>query len=157
MKEEIIPFDATNITVFSEFESQLAELEDSNEKIQFDYYDAKGNKEARSHVAKLRKTKSGIDRARKTAKQAALDYGRALDGKAKEITARVEAMIDVHAKPLREIEQAEEARVRCHEDNIQAFFAFREFEPSCTSKDYEAELELLEKIPLDDSWEEFRS
>lgn len=152
---EVIEFNPNNITVFDEFESQLVKLEEDNEKTHFLYDTPEGNKAARSHVNKCRSSKAAIERARKEKKQASLDFGKALDRKAKELIGRVEIIIEVHAAPLRAIKEAEEARVQCHEDNIQAFFAFRHFEADSIADEYKIELVQIEKIALNDSWEEF--
>jgi len=54
-------FKEQNITAYDPFRAQLKELERWNSQAVFDYEDEKGNKEARSHVYKLRKTKSAAD------------------------------------------------------------------------------------------------
>ena len=51
------------LACYNEFTAALAELKVDNKAMVFDYRDAKGNKEARSHVHKLRKTKTAIDAA----------------------------------------------------------------------------------------------
>lgn len=99
------------VAVFNEFRAQLSELKIANSSLIFDYEDAEGNKEARSHVYKLRKAKSAVEKARKDEKQASLDYGRKVDAEANEIRVELESMIDVHQKPLDEIEEKEKARL----------------------------------------------
>ena len=90
---------------------QLAELEKLDAGLSFEYETPKGNKDARSHVYKLRQSKSAIDKARKEAKATALEYGRRVDAEAKALTDGVEKMIARHDAPLREIEERETARV----------------------------------------------
>lgn len=107
------------IAVFSEFRAQLGQLREANEKAVFDYEDPKGNKEARSHIYKLRQTKSAVEKARKDQKAAALEYGRVVDSEAKEISSEIQGMIDIHHKPLEEIEQREARRVADLKDGIQ--------------------------------------
>jgi len=108
----------TQIAVYNEFRAQLAELKAHNSSIVFDYEDSRGNKAARSHVYKLRQTKSAVDKARKTEKAASLEYGRQVDAQAKQIIDEIEVMIDVHAQPLEEIERREAERVRAIQDRI---------------------------------------
>ena len=66
---EVIQFNKNEIAAFSEFRSQLATLKHDNSKAVFNYADPKGNKEARSHIYKLRQTKSAVDKVRKEQKQ----------------------------------------------------------------------------------------
>ena len=72
----------SNIAVYDEFRGQLSELRDANAKTVFDYEDPKGNKDARSHVYKLRQTKSAVEMARKEEKAESLAYGRRVDEQA---------------------------------------------------------------------------
>src|SRR3990167_3162589 len=109
----------TAIAVYDEFRAQLAELKEHNAKLLFDYEDPKGNEEARSHVYKLRRTKAAVDKARQAEKAASLEYGRRVDSEAKEIIGEIEAMIEVHVKPLAEIEEREKKRVARHTDKIE--------------------------------------
>lgn len=108
---ELLIFDPKNLAVFNEFESQLDDLEVKNNQAVFDYADEQGNKEARSHVHSLRKSKAAIEELRKSAKKQSLEYGRALDAKGTELKSRLETMIDVHYGPILEIEEKEAARV----------------------------------------------
>lgn len=106
------------IAAYDPFRAQLADLRKLNSQVVFDYEDPKGNKEARSHIHKLRKTKAAVDKARKQEKQEALDYGRRVDAEAKEIIGEIESMIEVHEKPIKEIEEREKARVEQHTNDI---------------------------------------
>jgi len=90
---------------FHSFEAELAKLEEFNHNEVFDYESKDGNKDARSHVAKLRKVKASIERARKEAKADALEYGRKVDAEAKKHSDRIVDMIELHDKPLREIKE----------------------------------------------------
>lgn len=106
------------IAAYNEFRAQLAELRAKNAAAVFDYESATGNKEARSHVYKLRQTKAAVDKVRKDEKAVALEYGRKVDAEAKEIIGEIEAMIEVHEAPIREIEQREKDRVANLEADI---------------------------------------
>lgn len=108
------------IAVYNEFRSQLAEWRKLNDSLAFDYESAKGNKEARSHIYKLRQSKAAVDRVRKEAKAEALEYGRKVDAEAKDIVTEIEAMIETHDAPLREIEEREKARIAAHEARLDA-------------------------------------
>ena len=101
----------SEIAVYTPFRTELAEFKANNAALVFDYEDPKGNKEARSHVYKLRQSRAAVDRARKDEKAASLEYGRKVDAEAKEIMDEIDAMIAVHAAPLEEVEQRERAHV----------------------------------------------
>lgn len=107
---EILPPD-TGLAVYNQFRRELARFKDENAKTHFEYADPKGNREARSHVYKLRQSKAAVEKARQAEKAASLEYGRKVDAEAKEIIAEIEQMIEVHQKPLEEIEEKERDRV----------------------------------------------
>lgn len=108
-QQEIIPADKP-LVVYDPFRAQLVELRETNAKTVFDYETPAGNKDARSHVRKLRLTKGAVEKARKAEKEDALSYGRRVDKEANEIKDEIDRMIDVHEKPLDEIKQREEER-----------------------------------------------
>lgn len=150
------------IAAYSEFRAQLSELRQYNAKAVFNYEDPKGNKEARSHVYKLRQTKAAVDKVRKEEKAASLEYGRRVDAEAKEIMGEIEEMIDVHAKPLEEIEQREKDRKQKHLDHIEGMrevAAQTEHQDGrpLTAEEYQQALNYLEGLTIDESWDEFVS
>lgn len=103
------------LAVYDPFRAQLTELGEHNKTLVFDYASPSGNKEARSHIYKLRQVKSALDKARKAEKESSLEYGRRVDSEAKAIVDQIEGMIEVHQKPLDEIEAREKARVEKHQ------------------------------------------
>lgn len=147
---------STQITAYNPFRAQLAELAEANSKAVFNYEDPDGNKEARSHVFQLRKTKTAVDKARKAEKEQSLAYGRLVDSEAKEIVGQLEAMIDVHQKPLKAIEDKEKARIAAHEEayGVLENFALRvnQGDSSATFKAFILELKKLEP---DERFEEY--
>lgn len=108
---EVIAGIEYQIAVYRPFAAQLKELQAQNASLVFDYTNEKGNKEARSHIYKLRRTKTAVDEARKKEKEESLKRGRLIDGEAKDIISQIEAMIEVHQKPLDEIERKEQDRI----------------------------------------------
>ena len=150
----------TAIAIYEPFRAQLGDLKKLNDETMFNYEDPKGNEAARSHVYKLRRTKSAVDEARKTEKAESLAYGRRVDEEAKEIVAEIELMIEVHAKPLEEIEQREKDRIERHKfkqgeiDALGQDIARRWMELSIEAmKD---RLGDVEAIPIsEDYWDEF--
>ena len=155
VEQELIPFDPNQIVEFNPLEAQMAELRESNSKAVFDYADRKGNKEARSHINTIRLTKGVVERTRVAAKEKALEYGRAVDARAKEIVAELDGMIEVHAKPLQEIEQKEKARVERHEASIRSLSNYCTFAHTTTAEVWAVELKRVELFSVDDSLEEF--
>lgn len=150
----------TAIAIYEPFRAQLGDLKKLNDETMFNYEDPKGNEAARSHVYKLRRTKSAVDEARKKEKAESLEYGRRVDGEAKEIAFEIDLMIAVHAAPLMEIENREKDRIDRHKANlaeiegagIHASEIARDF-PIEALKDRLTEIE-AESIG-EDRWEEF--
>jgi colicin import membrane protein len=143
------------LAVYNPFRAQLIEFKEFNSKLVFDYEDPKGNKDARSHVYKLRQSKAAVEKARKEEKAASLEYGRRVDAEAKEIIAEIEAMIEVHQKHLDEIEQREQARIDGIKSRINAFVVATEGLESLDSGAIHERLTQVKGVALDDSFAEF--
>jgi len=107
------------LAVYSEFRQQLEQLKEDNKTVVFNYETPEGSKEARSHIYTLRKTKGAVDKARKAEKAESLRYGRLVDSEAKELVSEIDTMIEVHAAPLREIDEREAERIEQHKDHIE--------------------------------------
>jgi hypothetical protein len=108
--------------VFADFYKQLEEAKKVNEQTVFQYETPAGNKAARSHVYKLRQSKSALATAHKKAKAKPLEFSRALDSEKKKLISEIEEMISVHELPLKEIEDREKERITDIQtmiDNIQ--------------------------------------
>jgi len=146
----------SNIAAFEPFRAQLSELRQHNESVVFNYTDPKGNKEARSHIYKLRRTKTAVDQARKDAGKDALDYKRRVDTEGKEIIAEIETMIAVHQAPLDEIEQREKDRVENIHRKIGEIAEVAMVVGGMHSSQMQEKLETLELIAIDDSFCEFK-
>lgn len=93
---------------FSTVRIELEELKKNNESMVFDYETAKGEKEVRSYIYKLRQSKSVVKKIHQDAKAEALAIGKKLDADKRELTSEIEEMIDIHDKPLREKKEREE-------------------------------------------------
>ena len=105
-EQELIEQDAM-LAPFDEVASVISKIQEDNENLVFDYEDQQGNKDARSHIAALRKVKTRIAEVHKYVKADALATCRAIDSKKKEYTAVIEGMINFHFLPLQEIQQRE--------------------------------------------------
>ena len=144
------------LTVYNEFRAQLAEWKALNEKTVFDYESPKGNKEARSHIYKMRQSKAAVEKARKKEKQSALDYGRMVDAEAKEIVGEIEDMIQVHQEPIDAIEQREKDRVAAHQAKLDDLKMLLDTDYSQSpSHDLKTQLENLAGVEPDERYEEF--
>ncbi len=97
------------LAVFDPVAAQIAEVKEKNANLVFIYEDKQGNKDARSHIAVLRKLKKPITDTHKLAKAEAKKFCDALDSKKKDLLGIVEEMIEVHHAPIWKIEQKEMA------------------------------------------------
>lgn len=109
----------------SQYEALVSDVEIAKQQAveSFNYEDSKGDKAARSYIAGLRKIRARIEAARKEAKAYALEYGRAVDGQAKELEAQILGLIEPHQQALDTITQREKDRVAAHEEKLQRIFA----------------------------------
>jgi len=140
---------------YSELRANIEKLKAENAEISFDYTDPRGIKSARSHIYALRQRRADIERVRKAAKAEALDYGRKVDSAAKELTAEVDSMIEVHQKPIDEIEAREAKRKERHESNM-AKLAMPEV-VSGDSAGLQVIMDAIATTPIDESWEEYEA
>lgn len=155
MNEELIEKQVSVVAEYQPFYSQLSQLEQDNQKVVFDYETPKGNKEARSHVYKLRQTKGALEKTRKEAKAESLRIGRAVDSEAADIEKRIEAMIAVHQAKIDEIEKRETDRIAAitaRVASIENYGTELSIRSSIEVFDYITE---LEHIAIDDSFAEF--
>jgi hypothetical protein len=116
-KQSAVVFDEAETSAISRWEALAADIatvtQESGNK-QFDYRDATGNAQARSWMAKLRKLKGRIEKARKEAKAPYLERGRAVDETAKTLEGAVQGLIDPHERKIEEIEAEERVRIEAH-------------------------------------------
>lgn len=145
----------STVAEYQPFYAQLAELEQKNSALVFDYASPKGNKEARSHINTLRLTKGALERTRKAAKEESLRVGRAIDAEAKEIGARIELMITVHQEAVDAIEQLEKHRVAALETRLNEIAMFGA--GANTAAEIGAEIAALEPVVIGEDWQEFKA
>jgi len=149
---EILPH---TITAYNPFRAKIAEMQEVNAKTVFQYNTPKGNKDARSYVFDLRKSKAAVEKVRVAEKAASLEYGRKVDSEAKDIIALIEKMIEVHQTPLDAIEAKEKARVAAIQSSIDFLKKFQEC-AGHSSEEIRNALEILNNIDVDASYEEFQ-
>lgn len=151
---EVLNREESAVAEYRPFYAQLAELEQKNATLVFDYESPKGNKEARSHINTLRLTKGALERTRKAAKEESLRIGRAIDAEAKEINARIEAMITVHQSAIDEIEQREKQRIA---DLAERLANLRSAGAAASSAaELAGEIAALEPVVIGEDWQEFK-
>ncbi len=90
---------------FDEVRAAIAKYKTENANLVFSYEDPQGNKDARSHIFKLRKTKTQISEIHKATKAEALAVCQAIDKEKRTLIADVDEMIEVHAAPIRAIDE----------------------------------------------------
>ena len=149
---EVLDKPESKIAAYQPFYAQLAELEQTNAALVFDYESKKGNKEARSHVYAMRKSKTALEAIRKEEKESVLLLGRAIDSEAKAIEARIEAMIAVHQEKIDEVEKRETDRINAIKSKIAEFSTLQTFLSLDGLKDHIAALAATE---IDMSYAEF--
>lgn len=125
MSNELIIFDGVLATI--------AEYKAENEKLVFAYDTPQGDKDARSHIAKLRKVKTKVGEIHKEAKAESRAFGLKLDAKKNEYNGEVDSMIKFHKDPLdviaakkQAIVDAEKAKAAAEEEKRLADIEARE-------------------------------
>lgn len=155
LKQEILPQEQP-LAVYDQFRAMIVELKETNNKTVFDYHSPKGNKEARSYIYKLRQSKTAIEAARKKEKAESLEYGRKVDAQAKELTAEIDSMIEVHAKPLEEIEEKERIRIGTIKNSLHVI-QLRQQCSDLSSEEIKINIDFLKSKVIDDeSFAEFK-
>jgi chemosensory pili system protein ChpA (sensor histidine kinase/response regulator) len=144
----IVPADA-EVTALSRWDALAVDIAIASQNAEgrtFDYDDKWGNKEARSHVAGLRRLKGRIERARKDAKAVHLERGRAVDATAKTLEEAVQGLIEPHELALLRIAAVEEARIACHRAVLDRIAALGDLSTIATAAEAEARLAELATI-----------
>lgn len=145
---EVIPVDQ-DLVKFSPIRAEIEGYKKVNADLVFDYATDKGEKEARSHIAKLRKVKTSLAAIHKDAKAYYLAGGRKCDKEKNELTADVEEMVDVHWKPIKAkedaklkiaFEKAEVYRLEQEKSEIERLRKIREKEEEIACKERAVEI-----------------
>jgi hypothetical protein len=117
--QSAVVFNEAETSALSRWEALAADIaiateESESDAKQFNYADATGNALARSWMAKLRKLKGRIEKARKEAKAPYLERGKAVDETAKTLEKAVQELIDPHEREILAIEAQERVRIEAH-------------------------------------------
>lgn len=115
----------------------------------------KGRDQIASLAFKVRKSKSALDALGKQLVDELKEAPKKVDAERKRMRDTLDALADEVRQPLTDWEEAEAKRVHHHE---LAICTLREIGSDCVSAEqYKAAIDDLEKIAIDDSWEEFAS
>ncbi len=137
------------LAVFVPFVTQLEGLKKINTETVFEYKTQKGNKAARSHIAKMRKSKAAVEKIRI---KEARDYRDRVNNEASAITTEIDKMILVHQKPLDEFENSERIRIDALMLRLKEIQTIAE---GVTSEEIQLSIDSVNAIVLDKSWEEY--
>lgn len=99
-------------TTLSEIRPIVENFIEINKNTVFDYEDKAGNKAARSHVAMLRKAKAPINDTHKRMTEEAKRFKDAADKDRRELIKIIDEMIEVHAEPIRIVQEKEDAEIK---------------------------------------------
>lgn len=152
---DFLPANLNELKPFSAVEAELAALKQRNLTV-FNYNDPKDNAAARSHVHSIRLVRGSLERTRKEAKAAALEFGRMLDKEAERIETELVALIDVHAKPLKELEEREAQRKAALNARVCSLSDYMALPHDAPLADLERVLAAVEAVAIDDTWDEFK-
>lgn len=121
---ELATIPAAEVIQYKTIIGDIERAEKFELSVRFNYADKRQLAEAKSHVFALRKIKGSVERARKEAKQWVLDIGRSIDGGAKTMEARVEALIAPHEAEFEAIERKEAERKAALQIKVDAIAAY---------------------------------
>jgi len=112
MEQTITKASPVNLAVFDEVKAWMARYRQENANLVFDYEDPQGEKEARSHVYKLRQAKTKINGIHKKTKSEYLAACKAIDSERNVLVEEVNGWIDVHMMPIQSIEDRRQAVIQ---------------------------------------------
>lgn len=118
--ENPLPDAPAVLAEYSTIRADIAAMAKINRDLVFDYNDPVQNRNARSHIAKMREKKADVERRRKDLKAGILEKGRLIDSVAKQLTADIEGMIEIHYLPIKAIDDAAAEAYRIEQARIEA-------------------------------------
>jgi hypothetical protein len=154
------PAEGFTITQYEALQNDILIAVQQAEGLVFDYRDPKGERLARSYLYKLRLLKGRIETARKDAKAYALEYGKQVDRRAKDMTGEIVALISPHQEALDAIAQEEAQRVAQHQAVIGRIINLRrtdDLPDPFHVETLERNLALARGIKIDAQLEEFQN
>jgi hypothetical protein len=158
-KKEVLHNEKNEIVLaetFGTFYEQLEKMEATHKDAEFDISTKKGEKEARSFIYNLRRSKSPVNDAHKIAKAEAKALCDALDAGKRDIVGRIDGMIQYHEKPIKEKEEAEKARIEGIKERIEAIEYYIEMIACMSSSQIHEVITKVETELIDESYAEFQ-
>ncbi len=137
--------ETTELAVYDAVSVTIAQYKAENANLVFDYADKQGAKDAKSHIAKLRKAKTAIATVHKDAKAEAWAFGKRLDAKKNELCGEVDEMINVHKDPMDKIEAEKIAVALAKAEALEAEKALVESEKQAELDARETEIRAKEQ------------
>jgi colicin import membrane protein len=144
---------AGDVVVYNPYRQDIVKMQKQNELVAFDYTSKKGIEEAKSYIYQLRKSRAAVEKTRKEEKASSLEYGRKVDNEAKQISELIDKMIEVHQKPIDEIEEREKLRVESIRKRIDALAAYTLSATGDSASLYDL-LETVNNHIVDESYQE---
>ncbi len=99
-----------DLAVFDPIVALTVKVQEEDAALELDHTTEEGEKELRSWVHTVRGYRAGLEKIRVRAKADSLEYGKAVDKKAKELKTPFDTIIDARMKPLDDIEDAKRAK-----------------------------------------------
>lgn len=160
--------DGKAVVRFSRTEHALADLRSKYANVTFDLTTTKGDAAARAARKELVTLRTGLEAKRKQLKAPATEFARRIDSEAARITTEIQSLelpIDAAIKQdeaRREHERqmrikAEEDRCNAHRARIFEINAVATRAVGLPSAEIQAKLDLVTRIAIDDSFEEFKA
>lgn len=157
----------TQVAKFDAVAAGIKALQEKYTGVIYPVTTAQGMAEAKAARAAIREPRYEVERIRKAAKAPILALGKSLDDRAKRITAALEAIeapIDQQIKAEEDRKEAERqakvnaelARVAGHQERIAEIRGAVTAAATCTAQEILYHIEDVEKLPADESFEEFQ-
>lgn len=154
---ELVEETTTEIAEFNEFEANLAEYKARYEGVVYDLTDPKQEKQARSDRHAIGKTIASLDRVHKEVKSPLKAQVDLLDGERKRIK---DGLLEVQEGIKSQIAE-HEARIEAKEQEllgrVEAIKALAEFEINPNSTQVQANIDLVNAINIDDTFEHYEA
>ena len=141
---------------FGTFYEQLERQEATHKDAVFDISTTNGEKDARSFIYNLRRSKAPVNDAHKIAKAEAKALCDALDAGKRDIVGRIDSMIQYHEKPIKEKEEAEKKRVEEIQGRIEAIEYHLETIAYMSSAEIHDIITKVEAEVIDETYQEFQ-
>lgn len=159
-QELIIVPKETALTVFSAdegLEPFMAKIRAEIDAFVPDISTRKGRESVASMAHKVAKSKSYLDGVGKDLVAELKELPKKIDASRKQMRDTLDAWKDEVRKPLTEWERAEEARQEAHKLNIDGIKVLATETESLDSGILKRHIEFVERLTVDDSWEEFET